>query len=141
MNKIVFTLLLLAATTTALAQCDKNVLLSSSKTEYIDASGNVDRTVEENSTVAINKDSIVITPGHDQTMTGTIVSKTCNWTVPFKEGKSVMKVQLKNGTDSEVRNLTITVEGKEGKVTLLAVMDEMPDRQIRVPIDSFVEQQ
>jgi hypothetical protein len=139
MKKIVLAVLLLGGTSAAFAQCDKHVLLSSSKTEYTDASGNVERTEDEKSTVEINKDTILISPGHEQTMTGTIVSKTCNWTVPFKEGKSVMKVQLVNAEGGETRNLTITIEGKEGKLTLLAVMDEMPDRQIRVPLDSFKE--
>ena len=141
MNKIFLAaLLLLGSTSAALAQCDKRVFLSSSKTEYLDASGNVERTDDEKSTVEINKDTIIIAPGHEpQAMTGTIVSKTCNWSVPFKEGKSVMKVQLANAESGETRNLTITIEGKGGKVTLVAVMDEMPERQIRVPMDSFVE--
>lgn len=141
MKNILFSALLLGSSLGACAQCDKHVQLSSSKTEYLDASGNVERSVEEKSTVEINRDTIIIAPGHEPgVMKGTIVSKTCNWTVPYKEGKSVMKVQLTNADNSaETRNMTITIEGKGGKVTLLAVMDEMPDRQIRVPMDSFEE--
>lgn len=139
MKKWILPLLLMACAVPALAQCDKHLWLTSSKTEYLDAAGSVERTEAENSTIEVFKDTIIIAPGNEShTMTGTIVSHTCNWTVPFKEGKSVMKVQLSDG-NNEPRNLTITIEGKDGKVSFHALVEEMPDRQIRVPIDSFAE--
>jgi hypothetical protein len=35
--------------------------------------------------------------------------------------------------------LTITVEGKEGKISFLAEIDEQPDRKIRIVVDKFEE--
>jgi hypothetical protein len=39
----------------------------------------------------------------------------------------------------DVKNLTITIEGKEGKLVLLAEAEERPERKIRIVIDKFEE--
>jgi hypothetical protein len=140
MKKILFAALLLLAATAGFAQCDKPVMLTSSKTEYLDASGNVERTEDEKTTIEIRKDTMVISPGNEpQAMVAAIKSNTCNWSVPFKEGKSVIKATLNNEDGTESKGITITIEGKDGKVTLLAVMDDQPERQIRVSGDTFAE--
>jgi hypothetical protein len=59
--------------------------------------------------------------------------------VPFKEGKSTIKA-LFSEDNGEKRNVTLTLEGKEGKVTLLMEIKESPDRKIRIPILEFKEQ-
>lgn len=140
MKKCLLASLLLCTAATGFAQCDKSVILTSSKTEYLDAAGNVERTEDEKSTVEIIKDTMILAPGNEpQKMTATITSQTCNWTVPFKEGKSVIKAILPDENGNGTKSLTITIEGKNGKVTLLAIMDDMPERQIRVPMDTFQE--
>ena len=101
MKKILFAALLLASTA-AFAQCDKSAMLTSSKTEYLDASGSVERTVDEKTTVEIRKDTMVIAPGNEaHTMVAAIKSNTCNWSVPFKEGKSVIKATLNHQDGTE----------------------------------------
>lgn len=140
MKKIFFAVLLLCASGAGFAQCDKPVILTSSKTEYLDASGNVERTEDEQSTVEIRKDTMIISPGNEpHTMMAAIKSNTCNWNVPFKEGKSVIKATLNNEDGTETKNITITIEGKDGKIIFIAVMDHEPNRQIRLPIDAFKE--
>ncbi len=120
------------------SQCDKKVLVTSSKTEHLDAKGEVERSVDETTTIEYDNKEIVITPGDDPTMTGTIKSTTCEWKVPFKEGKTVIKASLTD-PQGQMMNLTITIEGKEGKISLLAEIEEMPDRKIRVIVDKFEE--
>lgn len=140
MKKILFAALLLLAFTAGFAQCDKPVMLTSSKTEFLDASGSVDRTVDEKTTVEIRKDTMIISPGNEaHTTIATIKSTTCNWSVPFKEGKSVIKAAINNEDGTEAKSVTITIEGKNGKVTLIAVMDDEPGRPIRVSADTFAE--
>ncbi|MCW3118332.1 MAG: hypothetical protein JWM28_2414 [Chitinophagaceae bacterium] len=120
-------------------QCDKIVTLTSSKTQYLDSSFAVQKTVDENTVIQITKTEVTIAPGsEDDKMTGTIKSDICNWKKPFKEGKSIIKVPLKDHS-GDVKNATITIEGKDGKVTLLLEVDEMPDKKIRVDIDQFEE--
>ncbi|MEP6584118.1 MAG: hypothetical protein ABJA90_07615 [Ginsengibacter sp.] len=121
------------------AQCDEQVILTSSTTEYLDSNNVVEKSVAENSTIKINKSaSLTIAPGNDHEMTGTITQNSCDWKSPYKEGKSVISATIKDES-GDVKNATLTIEGKDGKVTLVLEVKEMPGRKIRVAIDSFRE--
>ncbi len=123
--------------TTLSAQCDKNLRLTSSKTEYLDASGAVQRTVDEITRIDIDQKSITISPGSDHTMTGTILSATCGWKTAFKEGKSEFKTEFDdNGT---LKKINIVLEGKNGKVSFTVTIADEPDKIIRVWSDTFEE--
>ena len=140
MKKILFPLLLVILATTGYAQCEKKVLLTSNLTEHLDGSDSLQRSNEEKSTIEVGKTEITILPGNEQEqkITGVIKSQTCNWTVPFKEGKSVIKAEMSDPR-GDTKNATITITGKDGKVTLLFELADMPDRKIRVTIDKFEE--
>ena len=139
MKKIILaTLFVMAASISIYAQCDKRVIITSSKTEYLDADGNVQRSVDENSVVEFDSKEIIITPGDDPIMKGTISSFTCDWKTPFKEGKTVLKTTMTN-PNGQSFGLTITIEGKDGKISFLAEIDEQPDRKIRIVVDKFEE--
>lgn len=130
---------LLAGSIASIAQCGKAATLTSSKTEYLDSSMTLQRTTDETSVVELSDSIITIAPGNEpHKMTATIKSNTCNWSVPYKEGKSIIKATLSD-EHGNMKNLTITIEGTAGKVTLLAEVEDMPDRKIRVPIDTFKE--
>lgn len=139
MKTITLTLcLLLAGGAACFAQCGKTVVLNSSKTEHLDASGAVQRTDDETATIMLTKTELNVSVNDEHKITGKITSETCDWKVPFKEGKTVIKATASNDQGEE-RNVTVTIEGKDGKVTLLFEMDGMPDDRIRVGIDKFVE--
>ncbi|GAB3276003.1 hypothetical protein GCM10027347_49570 [Larkinella harenae] len=140
MKKFLLLPFLTLAVATSFGQCDKNVTLAVSKTEYLDRNGTVQRTVDENSTIEISSSEITIIPGGnaDQKMTGKVQSNTCSWTIPYKEGKSVMKARFVDPGGNQ-QNTTLTLEGAAGKITFLMEVDEMPDRRIRVNVDSFEE--
>jgi hypothetical protein len=131
-------LVVLAFGMSSFAQCDKKVIVTSSKTEYLDANGEVQRSVDEVTTVEFDKKDIIITPGDNPSMQGTIDSMTCDWKTPFKEGKTVIKTSITN-PQGQTFGLTITIEGKEGKITFLAEMAEMPDQKIRIVVEKFEE--
>lgn len=140
MKKILALAALLLAGMAGMAQCDKPSVLTSSKTEYLDANMNLQNTEDEKSTVEIDTTTVLIAPGNgDQKMTINITSRDCNWKTAYKEGKSVIKGTMTEPDGSTTHNVTITIEGKEGKLTLLAELEDMPDRKIRVPIDTFAE--
>ena len=131
--------LLLAGGTVAFAQCDKPVVLTASKTEYLDQNHVVQRTVDEMSKLEISKTELArYEPegnGWKLDFKAEVTSSQCDWKVPFKEGKSILKVTfMENG---ETKKGTITIEGKNGKVTLLAEIDDQSGRKIRVAADSF----
>jgi len=131
------TFILLISSLILNAQCDKKVVLNSSRTEYVDSSGNVERTVDENTVIEITQSEITIAPA-DRKMTGTVKYEKCNWTKPFKEGKSVLKTVITD-QGGDVQNVTITIEGKDGRVYLTAVVDNTPNRIIRVQAEKFEE--
>jgi hypothetical protein len=138
MKKIILTLsLLIGISAATFAQCDKTIVLNSSKTNHLDESGTITRSDDETAEIAIDKSAVNISVNGEHKVTANIKSNTCNWTVPFKEGKSVIKaVADRNGED---QNITITIEGKDGKVTLLFEMESQPGDKIKVAIDKFVE--
>ena len=119
------------------AQCGKNLVLTSSKTEYLDTAGAVRRTVDEKTRIDITPKSITISPASDHAMTGEILSATCVWKTAFQEGKSEFKTRFED--QGESKSITITLEGKNGKLSFLAVFDDAPDKRIRVWLDGFEE--
>ncbi len=140
MKKILLPVLFTIIAITGYAQCEKKLLLTSTLTEHLDGFDSLQRSNEEKSTIEIGKSEITILPGNEpeQKITGVIKSQTCNWTVPFKEGKSVIKAEMSDPR-GDTKNATITITGKDGKVTLLFELAEMPDRKVRVTIDKFEE--
>lgn len=127
-------LLILAGTTVTFAQCDKTATLKSSTTSYVDDKGTVLRSKEEETTVTITKTDLTIAPG-DHEMTGKITYQTCDWKVPFKEGKTVVKALMSG--DGDDKHVTVTIEGKAGKVTLTFEAEEMIGKKIQVVADKF----
>jgi hypothetical protein len=123
------------------AQCDKKSTFTSSKTEFLNASKEVQETKEETVNISFDKSSltILINGGAEDKMTGEIKSTTCSWKLPYKEGSAVMQVLLSDPRGDQ-KNATITLEGKEGKVSMLLEIEGMPDRKIRLRADSFKEQ-
>src|SRR5256885_7782113 len=135
MKKILLSAFLITALgTISNAQCnkDKKITFTSSKTEYLDASNTVQDTKDEKTVMEINNNDItlVMNEQEDQKLTGTIKSSACDWKVPFKEGKSVIKATLSDPR-GDTKNVTITIEGKDGKVTFLGEIEEMADKKIR----------
>ncbi len=123
--------------TTVNAQCEKKLSLTSSKTEYLDTSGAVRKTMDEETEITITEKTITISPASDHTMTGTILSAKCEWKIPFKEGQSEFKTEFED--QGEKKNITIVLEGKEGKVSFLVTVDDASNKRIRVWADSFKE--
>lgn len=128
--------LVLAGTTISFAQCDKPVFLASSTTNYYNAKGELQRTKDEETLITLTKTEVIIAPGDEEhKMTGPIKSYSCNWTMPYKEGKTVVTSVFTDG--GKELNATITIEGKAGKVTVTMVAAEMPDMKIQVVADKF----
>jgi hypothetical protein len=128
--------MLITGTVSTFAQCDKKIIIHSSKTDHLDASGAVTRTVDETAVVEITKTTINITVNDERKMTGAIKANVCSWTVPFKNGKTVLKATMSNneGGDKEV---TMTITGSNGKVDLMFEVEGEPGDRIRITPDKF----
>jgi hypothetical protein len=133
--------LLVAGSIVSFAQCEKKVSLISSKTEHLDASGQLKHAEDEKTIIEFNKTDISVSitkDNGDEKMTGKVKSNICDWQVPFKTGKTLLNITL-NREDGQSRDFTVTIEGKDGKVTLWAESKEEPDDKIQLPIDKFEE--
>jgi hypothetical protein len=139
MKKILLAAVLLTGGLLTYGQCEKKVVLTSSKTEHLRADSTIERTDDEQTVIEFDKSTISITPGENH-MTGTVKSYTCNWTTPYKVGKTRLKVTLTN-PEGESRDATLTIEGKDGHIVFLAELDNMPDKKIRLFADKFEEKQ
>jgi len=139
MKKIILIAAFLISGTVAFAQCSNTYVLTSSKTEHLDANNAVKETIDEKAVVEISKTSITVFINGNQEVNGVIKENTCNWTVPYKEGKSVIKTVVNEQGNGDDKNATVTIEGKNGKVTILYEIEGMPDNKIRVTTDSFAE--
>ena len=138
MKHLLLAAILVSAGLLSYGQCDKKVLLTSSKTEHLGADSSVQRTDDENTVIEFDKTTFNVAPGGGQPMTGKVNSVTCNWTTPFKVGRTQLKVTLSN-PDGETKNATITIEGKNGKIILLAELEGEADKKIRLTADKFEE--
>lgn len=126
---------LLTLLTAAFGQCGKTVVLTSSKTDHVDATGKLTRSINEKVIVEISKTTIDISVDGQQKMTGKIISNTCNWKVPFRKGKSVIEAMMTNREGD--RKATMTIEGKDGKILIHFVMPAKPDDQVNIIADKF----
>ncbi len=140
MRSILITVMLLVASgTLCMAQCDQKVSFSSGTTTHLDANGGVKNTVAEQTTLTFDKIDLLVAisrDGANMKLTGKVKSYVCEWKIPFKEGKTTLTGSLVND-NGESRDYTITIEGKDGKIELLAVSQDEPDDQIKLEADKF----
>ncbi|HZX57336.1 MAG TPA: hypothetical protein VFE54_01370 [Mucilaginibacter sp.] len=142
MRSILIAVFLLAAGSTAcLAQCDKKVSFTAAKTEHLDENGAAKHAEDQKTTVEFNKLNITVSISHDdgdEKLTGTVKSYTCDWKVPFKEGTTKLDITLSND-NGESRDYSVTIQGKDGKITLIAEDKEHPDDKIKLEAVTFEE--
>lgn len=105
------------------------------KTDHIDAAGALIRTVSEAVIIEISTTEINVSVDGDPKMKVIIKSNTCNWTVPFKTGKTVIHGAAQR--DGNSMPVTLTIEGKDGKITPIFQMDEHTDDKVRLSVDKF----
>jgi hypothetical protein len=128
--------LVIAASTVSFAQCDKPVTLVSSLTTYLNAKSEVEKTKDEETVITLSKTEITIIPGDEShKVSGAVKSYICSWPVPYKEGKTVATALLTDG--GRDMHATITITGKDGKVTLTFEAEELPGKRILVIADKF----
>jgi len=137
MKHLLLAILFLAAGYFGFGQCGTKVVLTSSQTQHLGADRSIQRTEDEKTVIEFDKSTITISPG-DNHMTGKVDSTTCNWSTPYKVGKTRLKVTITND-QGETMSATITIEGRDGRIVLLAELDNMPDDRIQLIADKFEE--
>jgi hypothetical protein len=120
------------------AQCDGVTKWKCTKMKIIDGSGNVKNEKDENVTVIAGNKNINVTPEDaPDEMEGTVSEYTCNWTVPGKNGKTIIKSDLTD-KQGKLRHATITIEAVDGKITITLEAEEEPTK-ILLEVASYEE--
>ena len=63
----------------------------------------------------------------------------CSEDKKYKEGKTVINTTISNENGDGEKDYTLTIEGKDGKITLIAESVQDPDKKLRLPLDKFEE--
>ena len=138
MKQLLLAAVLLTAAMAGYGQCEKKSVFTASKTEHLAADSSVQRSDDGVVTIEFDKTTFNVNPPNEEPMAGKVDSISCGWPTPYKEGKMRMKVTL-TSPQGETQHFTVTIEAKDGKVILLAVMDNDPDQKIRMIADKFEE--
>jgi len=122
------------------AQCDKKILWTSAKEEFTNGNGQVQKTEQDKVTFEISNTEIILNHNDDPNdeMKGTINELTCDWTEPYKTGKTIIKGRLTEG-HNDVHDAVITIEGKNGQVIITLELNDKPDMKIKAYVDKYEE--
>ena len=143
MKKILITVLVtLFSLSYGFAQCKKKLRLVSDTTAFVDESGSIMNSKQEDVVVEITDSAIDIKISQDGMQRDNLVGKlkvtSCQWKVPYKEGKTVFQAALKDqGGDS--RNAVLTIDGKVGRIGFLLEPQGTNEKRIRLSIKKFEE--
>ncbi|HEX4850195.1 MAG TPA: hypothetical protein VFV08_05270 [Puia sp.] len=123
------------------AQCDKKTSWTGAKAEFLDASGNVERALDEKIVFQLSASEIRVVHGgqEDDALTGTVTQTSCNWSEKYKNGKAVLTAKLTEANGGSMDG-SVTIEAKDGKITItLQLQGPNGTKIIRVPVDSYKE--
>jgi len=141
MKKITLLASIFMLTTVILkAQCDKAIKWTSSKTEFLDTSGNLQQAREETVEVTTTPQKISIIIHHDSEgkhMEGDVSNYSCNWK-DKQNGKTIFNSLLVDTDENKTRHAIITIEALNGKTTISLRAQEEAS-VIRLNIDSSEE--
>jgi hypothetical protein len=106
----------------------------------MNGNGEVQKTEQDKVTFEISKTEIILNHNDDPNdeMKGTINELTCDWTEPYKTGKTIIKGQLTEG-HNDVHDAVITIEGKNGRVIITLELNDKPDMKIKAYVDKYEE--
>ena len=126
--------------TASIAQCDKNILYTSSKQDWLNSKDEVTKSDQDKVTLQISKTGVVLNHNDDPNdeMKGDIKKVDCNWTESFKNGKTTIETRLKEHDD--MHDASLTIEGKNGVMFIIIELKDHPDMKIKAYVDKYQEQ-
>jgi len=139
MKKIIPLLVFTCTVTASIAQCDKNILYTSSKQDWMNSRDEVTKSDQDKVTLQISKTSVVLNHNDDPNdeMKGDIKKVDCEWSESFKNGKTTIEAQLKEHND--MHDASLTIEGKDGVMFIIIELKDHPDMKIKAYVDKYEE--
>ena len=142
MKFLLFAALLTAFHLSVAGQCNKRVTWYGSKAEMLGDSGQVIDTKQGG--IEVEVDSVRITvrikENAADSLGGKIKSTTCEWKDAYKNGKSVYKTELVT-TNNASSEGSFTIEGVDGKITILMDIARMDGKKIKIYVDRYEQRE
>jgi hypothetical protein len=142
MKKILLLALVIFSANWVWAQCEKKIVWTANKAEFLDETGAVHETKDVTVTIESSGKYVKILHSDDlnDSLAGVVKEVNCAWEQPYKNGKMVYKCELLK-TSGESANSTLTVEAKESKIIIYLNIETQDGRKmtIRIPVESFKE--
>jgi hypothetical protein len=141
MKKIILLLLVLViANKQSDAQCNKKILWTATKEEFLDSSGQVTHTDQDSVLLETSDSGIIINHNNNpqDQLTGTMKDANCNWSEPFKNGKSTFKSDLTE-VSGDQHNGIVTIEGKDGQISILLELTDKGGMRIKLYVSKYEE--
>jgi hypothetical protein len=122
------------------AQGGKTMVWSASKADFLDAGGNLQETKEDKIVIETSDNQIILKHGDrpEDILKGNIKELNCNWTTPFKNGKTSFKTLLEEA-NGDTKDALVTIEGKNGKITIVIVSVSNQGRMIKIEVKDYKE--
>ncbi len=137
-QKTLLLFIAIAMGTCCYSQCDKKNILSATGAEILDERNEVKiKDTLRLTTIKYDTKTIEIITEYT-TLYGTIDSIYCNWKIPFKEGNTYIKGTL-NYENGDQWVTKMTINGKDGKLTLLVDIEHPEANRMRFVLDKFEE--
>lgn len=137
-QKIVFLFCAITISNLCYSQCEKKIILGATGVEILNNQNEVKiKDTERVTTVKYDSKVIEIITEYN-TRYGTIDSMYCNWKIPFKEGNTYIRgtLSFENGDQWVIK---LIIDGKDGKLTLLADMEHPDANKMRFVLNKFEE--
>ncbi|MDF2189415.1 hypothetical protein [Paraflavitalea sp. CAU 1676] len=132
-------LVLTLAATAGFAQCDKPVVYHSDKQDRISPDGEVVGSKTDAIHLAFTKEGVSVEVNEKVEATATIKEVDCQWKQLYKEGKAIYKVTFQKPETGETSEGSLTIEGKDGQLTILVEMARMEGKKIKLYVSKYEE--
>ena len=144
MKKLLLLLLIgMFAGGAATAQCDKKIIWTASKAEFVDDSGHVEDTKDIGVTVHTSGKWVLIIHNDDPTdsLSGPVKDIECNWKEPVVNGKMTIHADLSERNNQSMKS-SLVIEAKDSKTIMLVTFqrDDGTSKHVRLVIDSYKEE-
>ena len=98
----------------------------------------VQKTDSHKVTVEVSKRSVAITHNDDpnDAMKGEVKDTNCSWTELYKNGKTTIQARPPEGNNN-VHDASLTIEGKDGVISILIELKDHPDMKIKAYVDKY----
>lgn len=137
-QKLFFLFIAIVIGSYSYSQCDKKIILAATGAEILNGQNEVAlKDTQRVTTITYDSKTLEII-SESSTLTGSIDSIYCNWKVPFKEGHTYIRGTLiyANGEQWVTK---LSINGKDGKITLLADIEHPEANKMRFVLDKFEE--